>query len=253
MQRLFGGADTHRIHNSSTSRIPSVIAAIVRGCKRPQYSARKVLSSVTICETFATESAARPIGRLVRGVGVNGVEALCQSSAIMLCDEFCDGVGEERTTGNTEFLREGLRGFEKRIREGDSGLHGSGYNRGYTRGGHEPLHSGYRPRRGHPACSLPRLSVGADSRPRPPSKGRDMTTDKRISEATEPSALDEARSGKAVPDPRHLPPVEGDPRDEPGSAGSPHQGQTGHAGSGQDAELQSVGQSQSDRAAGSSS
>lgn len=39
----------------------------------------------------------------------------------------------------------------------------------------------------------------------------------------------------------------------PDAVGSPHKGQSGRAGSGQDAELQSVGQSQSDRAAGKSS
>jgi hypothetical protein len=39
----------------------------------------------------------------------------------------------------------------------------------------------------------------------------------------------------------------------PAPVGSPHKGQSGTAGSGDDAELQSVGQSQSDRAAGKSS
>lgn len=80
-----------------------------------------------------------------------------------------------------------------------------------------------------------------------------MSKDERTPAATEPSALDEARSGKAVPGSEHLPPVQDDPDDEPGSAGSPHRGQAGHGGSGGDAELQSVGQSQSDRAAGKSS
>jgi hypothetical protein len=47
--------------------------------------------------------------------------------------------------------------------------------------------------------------------------------------------------------------VQGDQASEPGDAGSPHHGQGGHGGSGKDASLQSVGQSQSDRAAGSSS
>jgi hypothetical protein len=50
-----------------------------------------------------------------------------------------------------------------------------------------------------------------------------------------------------------LPPLQGDPRDEPGTAGSPHRGQSGKAGSGEDAKLESVGESQSDRAAGKSS
>lgn len=39
----------------------------------------------------------------------------------------------------------------------------------------------------------------------------------------------------------------------PDKVGSPHKGQSGRGGSGDDAELQSVGQSQSDRAAGKSS
>ncbi len=72
-------------------------------------------------------------------------------------------------------------------------------------------------------------------------------------QATEPSAPDEARSPDAIPGSQHLPPVQGDQSDEPGNAGSPHHGQSGHGGSGQDADLQSVGKSQSDRAAGSSS
>ncbi len=80
-----------------------------------------------------------------------------------------------------------------------------------------------------------------------------MSTDERTPKATEPSALDEARSADAVPGSQHLPPVKPDLSEEPGNAGSPHQGQSGHGGSGEDAELQSVGQSQSDRAAGSTS
>ncbi len=80
-----------------------------------------------------------------------------------------------------------------------------------------------------------------------------MSTDERTRKATEPSALDEARSTDAVPGSQPLPPVQGDQADEPGHAGSPHHGQSGHAGSGKDAEVQSVGQSQSDRAAGSNS
>ncbi len=80
-----------------------------------------------------------------------------------------------------------------------------------------------------------------------------MSTNEPTPEAAEPSALDEARSTDAVPGAQDLPPVQGDPSNEPGNAGSPHHGQSGHGGSGQDAELQSVGQSQSDRAAGSSS
>jgi len=52
------GARRH--HNSSTRRIPSPIAAIVRARSRPLYSPRKLLSIVIICETFATESVASP-------------------------------------------------------------------------------------------------------------------------------------------------------------------------------------------------
>ncbi|MBA3579607.1 MAG: hypothetical protein H0W42_06410 [Gemmatimonadaceae bacterium] len=80
-----------------------------------------------------------------------------------------------------------------------------------------------------------------------------MSTNERTPEVTKPGALDEVRSTDAVPGSRNLPPVEGDLSDEPGNAGSPHHGQSGHGGSGQDAELQSAGKSQSDRAAGSSS
>ncbi len=80
-----------------------------------------------------------------------------------------------------------------------------------------------------------------------------MSTEERTPTAKEPSALDVARARNAVPDPQPLPPVEDDPRDEPGDAGSPHKGQAGHGGSGDAAELNSVGQSQSDRAAGKSS
>lgn len=67
-----------------------------------------------------------------------------------------------------------------------------------------------------------------------------------------PSALEEARSTKAVPGDQHLPPVQNSKKGEPGTADDPHHGQSGHAGSGKDAQLESVGQSQSDRAAGSS-
>lgn len=70
---------------------------------------------------------------------------------------------------------------------------------------------------------------------------------------TEPSALEEARSSDAVPGDQNLPPVQNSKRGEPGTADDPHHGQSGHAGSGKDAKLESVGQSQSDRAAGSSS
>ncbi|MGI8401889.1 MAG: hypothetical protein ACR2NS_09870 [Gemmatimonadaceae bacterium] len=79
-----------------------------------------------------------------------------------------------------------------------------------------------------------------------------MSTDERTPNPTEPSALDEARSADAVPGSKDFPPLQRDLSDEPGNAGSPHHGQSGHGGSGKDAELQSVGQSQSDRAAGSS-
>lgn len=72
---------------------------------------------------------------------------------------------------------------------------------------------------------------------RTPARGADDTD----------SAAGAARSAQP------LPPVEGNPRGEPGSADAPHQPQSGRAGSGQDAELQSIGQSQSDRAAGKSS
>jgi hypothetical protein len=80
-----------------------------------------------------------------------------------------------------------------------------------------------------------------------------MSKHARTPKATEPTALDVIRSLDAVPGSQHLPPVQGDLNDEPGDADSPHHGQGGHAGSGKDANLQSVGQSQSDRAAGSSS
>lgn len=80
-----------------------------------------------------------------------------------------------------------------------------------------------------------------------------MSTDESTPKVTERNALEEPRSTDAVPGSQHLPPVEPDLSEEPGNAGSPHQGQSGHGGSGEDAELQSVGQSQSDRAAGSSS
>lgn len=80
-----------------------------------------------------------------------------------------------------------------------------------------------------------------------------MSTDKRAKTATEPSALEVARSSTVIPDSLHLPPVQNDLEDEPGDAGSPHKGQAGHAGSGDAAALNSVGQSQSDRAAGKSS
>ena len=65
----------------------------------------------------------------------------------------------------------------------------------------------------------------------------------------EPSALDVARGD--LPH-EQLPRVQDDPRNEPGTAGEPHHGQAGHAGSGKDARLESVGQSESDRAAGKS-
>ena len=80
-----------------------------------------------------------------------------------------------------------------------------------------------------------------------------MSTNESTPKPTEPSALDEAQSRDAGPGSGQLPPVQGDLRDQPGNAGSPHQGQSGHGGSGEDSELQSVGQSQSDRAAGKSS
>ncbi|MGI9090103.1 MAG: hypothetical protein ACR2GG_03240 [Gemmatimonadaceae bacterium] len=69
---------------------------------------------------------------------------------------------------------------------------------------------------------------------------------------TGPSALEEARSSDAVPGDQNLPPVQHSKKGEPGNADDPHHGQSGHAGSGKDAQLESVGQSQSDRAAGSS-
>lgn len=80
-----------------------------------------------------------------------------------------------------------------------------------------------------------------------------MSTDESTPKSTEPDALDEVQSRKAVPGSQHLPPVQGDPRNEPGSAGSPHRSQSGHGGSGKDAEVQSIGESQSDRAGGKSS
>ncbi len=80
-----------------------------------------------------------------------------------------------------------------------------------------------------------------------------MSNNERTPKAPEPSVLDESRSSDAVPGSQQLPPVQGDKSEQPGDAGSPHHGQSGHGGSGKDAELQSVGQSQSDRAAGSSS
>lgn len=95
--------------------------------------------------------------------------------------------------------------------------------------------------------------MGADSRHRYLDDGGEMSKGKRKPKATEPSALDEARSRDAAPEIVDLPPVQGDPRDEPGNAKSRRKGQAGHAGSGKDAELQSVRRSQSDRAAGKSS
>lgn len=69
----------------------------------------------------------------------------------------------------------------------------------------------------------------------------------------EPSALDVARSGHAPLGNHDLPPVQNSKEGEPGNADDPHHGQSGHGGSGKDSKLQSVGQSQSDRAAGKSS
>lgn len=80
-----------------------------------------------------------------------------------------------------------------------------------------------------------------------------MKDDKSGNEAREPSALEEARSSSATPGNQHLPPVQHSKEGEPGTVDEPHHGQAGHAGSGKDAELESVGQSQSDRAAGKSS
>lgn len=80
-----------------------------------------------------------------------------------------------------------------------------------------------------------------------------MTQNKSDKNPNEPTALEEARSSDAVPGDQQLPPLEHGKRNEPGTAGEPHHGQAGHAGSGKDAELESVGQSQSDRAAGKSS
>lgn len=80
-----------------------------------------------------------------------------------------------------------------------------------------------------------------------------MSTDEGTPKAKDAKTPDDARSDKADPKSQQLPPVKNDPRDEPGDVGSPHKGQAGHAGSGDDAELQSIGQSQSDRAAGKSS
>jgi hypothetical protein len=91
----------------------------------------------------------------------------------------------------------------------------------------------------------------ADPAPRP--EEEEMSTNERTRKATESSTPDDARSRDPVPDSQHLPPLQGDPRDEPGTAGSPHRGQSGKAGSGEDAKLESVGESQSDRAAGKSS
>ena len=73
-----------------------------------------------------------------------------------------------------------------------------------------------------------------------------MSTDKRTPPPNEPSVEALVRSDDAVPGDQDIPPMPDTPR-------ATHQGQSGTAGSGEDAELQSIGQSQSDRAAGSSS
>ncbi len=80
-----------------------------------------------------------------------------------------------------------------------------------------------------------------------------MTDHKDKDDKRGPSVLEEVRSSDAVPGDQHLPPVQNSKKGEPGNADDPHHGQSGHAGSGKDASLESVGQSQSDRAAGSSS
>lgn len=69
----------------------------------------------------------------------------------------------------------------------------------------------------------------------------------------EPSALEVARAGDAPLGNHDLPPVQHSKKGEPGHADDPDYGQSGHGGSGKDSDLQSVGQSQSDRAAGKSS
>jgi hypothetical protein len=80
-----------------------------------------------------------------------------------------------------------------------------------------------------------------------------MSTHTGRSGGTAQDELGEVQSRKEVPASQQLPPVQGDQRNKPGSAGSPHKSQSGHGGSGKDATVQSVGQSQSDRAAGKSS
>lgn len=80
-----------------------------------------------------------------------------------------------------------------------------------------------------------------------------MKHDKSDKTPKEPSVLDAIRAKDGVIGNNHLPPVEGAERDELGNPGGPPHGLSGHAGSGKDATLESVKQSESDRAAGKSS
>lgn len=80
-----------------------------------------------------------------------------------------------------------------------------------------------------------------------------MSESKDKKHPPERSALDVARAGDAPLGDHDLPPVQNSKKGEPGNADDPHHGQSGHGGSGKDSTLQSVGQSQSDRAAGKSS
>jgi hypothetical protein len=80
-----------------------------------------------------------------------------------------------------------------------------------------------------------------------------MSTDKHTTPATASSASDDERSSNADPNSKKMPPKKDDSLEERGKSGPSHRDQAGHAGSGDDAELQSTERSQSDRAAGKSS
>lgn len=80
-----------------------------------------------------------------------------------------------------------------------------------------------------------------------------MSTEERMPNTTaRPSSPDDRLAAADGSDSQQLPPEERELSEQPGDVGSPHRGQSGKGGSGKDASLQSIGQSQSDRAAGSS-
>ncbi len=149
-----------RCHNSRTSRMPSSTRSMRRSSRRPTLSSRKILSRVTICETFTTESLGSPDSPALRRRFPGAASR----------ERF-----EVRATAMTVFIRLRLKSSEERTTTGRRYPGSEAVGRG-SRAHHTS------PRRHPPATTPPRAKTefaspkarGRD-RPAPPRKPRSIS------------------------------------------------------------------------------